>query len=247
MKTLLEQLLTDVRAKLKHPLLSFNDSQKLVAALTDTVTDTLQSGLTRHSQATLVVSGGSTPIPLFNALAECNLNWANVSVTLADERWVDEHHADSNAQLVKKHLLQKKAFTAKFYGLKTPPVDADSGLDSCSKILKQLPQPFDVVILGMGNDGHTASLFPNTPTLQEGLNSTTPKLCLSCQPITAPHQRITLTYPVLAYAKLVILHIVGEDKLLTLQQALTTENQADMPIRAFLQDPSINFVVYWSP
>ncbi|MBU2710653.1 6-phosphogluconolactonase [Zooshikella harenae] len=247
MKTPFEQVLTDVTAKLQHPLLSFSDSEKLVIALTDTISDTLQMSLNARNQATLVVSGGSTPIPLFKKLAAYDLNWANVNVTLADERWVDENHDDSNTQLVKTQLLQKRASAARFIGLKTPAVDIDSGLDSCSTALKQLPQPFDVVILGMGNDGHTASLFPNTTTLKEGLSPATDKLCLSCQPPTAPHQRITLTYPLLSSAKQVILHIAGEDKLLTLQKALAAKNQADMPIRAFLQDPSINFVVYWSP
>ncbi|MGI0118078.1 6-phosphogluconolactonase [Zooshikella sp. RANM57] len=247
MKTPFEQVLTEVTAKLQHPLFSFKNSEKLVAALTDNIKETLQVGLNTHNQATLVVSGGSTPIPLFNVLAGCNLNWANVNITLADERWVDENHADSNAQLVKTQLLQKKASAARFIGLKTPAVDVDSGLNACSSALKKLPQPFDVVILGMGNDGHTASLFPNTATLKEGLNPTTHKLCLSCQPTTARHQRITLTYPLLSSAKQVILHIVGEDKLLTLQKALAAEDPTDMPIRAFLKDPSINFVVYWSP
>ena len=138
----------------------FQDSPALVAALANQVAGLLRAAIKERGRASLVVSGGATPVPFFAALSAQALDWQQVTITLADERWVDPADPDSNEQLVRRHLLQNRAAAARFVGLKTGAITAVQGEKECGARLALVPRPFDALILGMGNDGHTASLFP---------------------------------------------------------------------------------------
>ncbi|MDH3349865.1 MAG: 6-phosphogluconolactonase, partial [Desulfobulbaceae bacterium] len=212
----------------------------------DHIGELLTKAVTQRGKASMAVSGGSTPKPLFQALAKKDLDWQNIHITLVDERWVPPDHPESNEKLVRDHLLQDKAAKALFTGLKTEHINAAASRKTTEEQLKTLPLPFDVVILGMGGDGHTASFFPNAPELPKALNPNSTNLCETITPPHAPHQRMTLTLPVLLKARHLILHITGTDKLTVLNNALTQQNAKQMPIYSVFDDGS-SPSVYWCP
>lgn len=213
--------------------------------LAEEVAEFLAARLREAPRASLVVSGGSTPLPFFKALAEKDLEWSRVDVLLADERWVDESDDASNTRLVRENLLQGKAASARFLSLKQPGATPADGLERVKAELADLALPIDVLILGMGNDGHTASLFPDAPELEAAMNPECKEIVAAATPASQPQKRITLTWPPLRDARFTALHLKGEDKLQTLKQAMSEpDNVLEMPIRAFLK-PGLQ--VFWSP
>ena len=225
----------------------FKDSATLVAVLAAQVAELLRAGIKERGRASLVVSGGSTPVPFFAALSELALDWKQVVITLADERWVDPTDTDSNEHLVRLHLLQNRAAAARFVGFKTAVATAVQGEKECADRLALLPKPFDVLILGMGNDGHTASLFPQATRLGQALALDSGKLCLGITPPVAPHERMTLTLPALLQSRQIILHLVGAEKRAVYERALANGPVAQMPIRAVLRQTTAPVTVFWAP
>jgi 6-phosphogluconolactonase len=220
------------------------DVERHAEALTLAVAGALRSALETYGQASLVVSGGRSPVPFFERLSRETLDWARVQISLADERWVAVEHAASNEGLVRRHLLQGPAAAASFLGLYHPAPSLDEAALLADRALAALQQPIDVLVLGMGDDGHTASLFPASPRLSEALESESHRRCLPMQAPVEPRERLTLTLPLLASARLPLLAIQGAAKLETLRLALAGENIAAMPIRAFLHSP---LEIYWCP
>lgn len=223
---------------------SFEHSDELVAALAQRIAKALQESVDTRGKASLVVSGGSTPVPLFHKLRAIAIDWQEVYITLADERWLPADHPDSNERLVREHLLQDKAAKAKFRGLYNIHGTPEAGAAMTSETLSNLPRPFDVVILGMGNDGHTASLFPCAEELEAGL--TTDAVCLAVRPTQAPHPRISLSLSSLLNARQIYLHLSGESKKTVLDEALSSQDVKAMPIRAVLDQRKVPVDVYWS-
>lgn len=223
----------------------FDNPELLANTLADHVAERLTAAIASnaHGIATLVVSGGKSPVAFFQALAQKPIQWSKVCISLADERWVPTEDADSNAGLLKRYLLQGPAAQAEFFNLYRPKDTLDEAAAATDEALKDLPK-IDVLILGMGDDGHTASLFPNSPNLAEALSLDTQRRCLPMIAPTSPHQRLTMTRPLLASATTPILSISGQAKLETLRTALAGDDLAEMPVRAFL-NPSLE--IFWCP
>ena len=197
----------------------------------------LRTAISDRGQALLAVSGGKSPIALFEALRQQPLDWAKVSVILVDERCVGHDHADSNTALVRQHLLQGQAAAASlpaFFDAVPESLD-DAALDKlvrqANRRLAQLHWPIDLAVLGMGEDGHTASLFPDAPGLEKALRSSGP-LAWVC-PATAPHARLTLTLPALLASRELVLSIAGEAKHAVYRQALLEADPA-LPVSLVL-------------
>lgn len=222
---------------------SLGDAAKLAETLALDVAERLRSAVTERGVATLVVSGGKSPVAFFQHLAKQELPWNRVVVSIADERWVPVAHADSNEGLVKRYLLTGAAVAAKFIGLYSPAATVDQAARDADLALAELP-PIDVLILGMGDDGHTASLFPKSPHLDAALQTEGSRRCLPMLAPTVPHQRLTMTWALLSKARLPILSIQGQAKLDTLTAALQPGPVQDMPIRAFL---GASLQIYWCP
>ncbi|HIP39850.1 MAG TPA: 6-phosphogluconolactonase [Desulfocapsa sulfexigens] len=221
--------------KPKIDLYSFPDHECLINELTHEITEILKSGVEQNRRASLAVSGGRTPGVLFEALSLTDIPWQNVDITLVDERWVDPTDSDSNEHLVRSHLLQNNAAAAHFTGMKNLAATAGEGESECEKQLKKISRPFDVLILGMGNDGHTASLFPGAEKLPQATDMNSGKTCMAIAPLTAPHERMTLTLPAILESRKIFLHITGQGKKDVLDKALADGAAADMPIRFILR------------
>ncbi|QLE85646.1 MULTISPECIES: 6-phosphogluconolactonase [Shewanella] len=223
---------------------SFDDKAALEAQLAKRIAGQLQDAIDSRGKASLIVSGGSTPLQLFKLLSKQAIEWKDVCITLADERWVEADAADSNERLVREHLLQNYASSAKFTSLKNMFATPEEG---CSMTIEQLghfPKPFDVVVLGMGNDGHTCSWFPCSKEIDDALS--TSSLCVAVNPGAAPHARISLSKTAILASRQIYLHIVGEQKLTVYRQALENEDAKSMPIRAVLAQHKTPVDVYWS-
>lgn len=209
---------------------NFSSRVELDTALAQKISEQLSAGLVDKGSASLVVSGGSTPKGLFAALSQTELDWKNITVLLADERWVDEAHEDSNSAMVKTLLLQNAAKQANWVDFGAGSIDVDGKLQQVNESLAHLGT-FDVVILGMGNDAHTASLFPCAIELDEGL--TTQNDALMTQPTTAPHRRLSLSKKRLLDTKLGVIHIVGASKLEVFDKATKYADDDMHPISHF--------------
>ena len=192
-------------------MVEFENTSALDIELAEKVAALLAADIQARGKASLVVSGGRTPMGFFHLLSQQLLDWSSVTVTLADERWVDADHQDSNEKLVRENLLINEAHQAQFISLKSAAENAVDAESECEQALASAGQ-FTVVILGMGDDGHTASLFPGTEALALGLDMNSGRTAIAVTPTAAPHQRMSMTLPRLLNAGQVIIHISGSSK-----------------------------------
>ncbi len=211
----------------------FEARETLAETLARDVADELTRAIEAKGKATLAVSGGSTPKLFFEKLSEIDIPWSRVSVTLVDERQVPETSERSNARLVRQHLLQNRAAAAKFIPL--------VGNPDAAKV-----PAFDVAILGMGSDGHTASFFPGGDRLAEALDADSGKRLIEINAPGAGEPRLTFTLPMLEQAGRLALHIEGAEKQQVLKQALAAGPEEDMPVRAVLRGAA-PVTLYWCP
>lgn len=201
-------------------------------ALARCVAGQLRTALSAHGVAVLAVSGGKSPVPFFHALRREDLDWSRVRITLVDERCVPESHPDSNARLVREHLLAERAQAACLVSW-LPGIDnpADQSPDALVAHARQqcqgLPPVWDVAVLGMGEDAHTASWFPDSEGLETALSS--PLTVTWVRPRHAPHLRLTLTLAALQRCRHVHLAIAGPTKTQVYRQARQTVGPA-MPV-----------------
>ncbi|MGI9481961.1 MAG: 6-phosphogluconolactonase [Hyphomicrobiales bacterium] len=224
----------------------FSSSKALAKALAAGTGAALSHGIADNRQAILVVSGGRTPLAFFEALSNIDINWQAVTIMLADERWVPEGDERSNARLVRKNLLQNKAEKARFAGFYTEGASAEDGARLAGKSLKARTHPFDAVILGLGTDGHTASLFPDAPEIASALSPNAPPV-LAMHPASQSEPRITLSARLLRDTRFLALHIEGVEKHLALEEATREGPAWEMPIRAIMRTSTIPMQVYWCP
>lgn len=224
----------------------FSTKERLAEALASAVAENLIAGIEERGEATLAVSGGSTPRKFFETLARReHIVWDAVVVTLVDERWVDDSSDRSNAKLVKETLLQGPAANARFVPLYAGGDEPDAaGIEKANLAVAEIT-PFDAVILGMGNDGHTASFFPGGDTLEAALNEDGPLVAIRAPGAGEP--RVTFTLPRLLDTKALYLHIEGDEKAQALDAALETGPVDAMPVRAVLSQSIKPVQLYWCP
>lgn len=197
------------------------------ALLAQHVQQALTEAVRLRGRAVLAVSGGQSPRPLFDALADCVLPWSHVTITLVDERCVPETHPASNARLVREHLLRGQAAQARFIsmvGPGFPPIpDLESMASGADTALRALGAA-DLAILGMGVDGHTASIFPEAENVSALLDPQGARWCLpvplDSPPAAAPYSRLSQTVAALRRARQLLLPVSGDEKMATLRACL---------------------------
>lgn len=224
----------------------------LPAALARDIATRLQAAIDERRQAVLTVSGGKSPIALFQALRVLPLAWHQVTVTLADERCVANTHADSNALLVRTHLLKDQAQAARL----VPMIADDLPLSTPAQMAAQATTNLlelggaDVLVLGMGTDGHTASLFPDAPHLPLAMDLLQPPACVAIElknpPTNAPYARISQNLSMLLRARHIVLPISGTDKLSVLASAKATPSLA-LPVSIILHQDHASVTLWLSP
>lgn len=219
-------------------LVSFASRDAMAARLADVIDAQLGRALAERGRAALAVSGGSTPAALYNALSGRALDWARVSVPLVDERWVPPGADGSNETFVRSTLRQGKAAEADIIGLWSDAATPEAGAAVATQYLEKLEGPLDVVVLGMGTDGHTASWFPQARGLDDALSATSGVVHVKAQQsdVTGSRlDRLTLTLGAVAAARFICLLITGDEKRRVLEQAAAPGPVADMPVRAILR------------
>lgn len=229
----------------------FSDKGSLFSSLAEETNKIIGAAIDENKAATMLVSGGSTPQPLYQKLSTLELDWQKVNVALVDERWVGIDHEASNEAFIRNNLLVNNARDAKLTAMKTNMATASSSCSSCEKHYRQLSQPFDFTILGMGPDGHTASLFPKARGLDEALY-TKENLCVAidAEPSEVTGlftERMSLSLHGLLLSRQIHLLITGEEKLAVYKKALLGEDLTSSPITAVLQQNNVPVNVYWAP
>ena len=214
--------------------------------LADAVAQNLRDTLATQPRATLAVSGGKSPIAFFQALSQQDLDWARVNITLVDERIVPTRHADSNTNLVRQYLLQNCAAAAQWLPMIDDAASEGSLKNTAAAVefaLRHYTQP-DVLVLGMGGDGHTASIFPQAPQFADAVRPDYPQPLLHTSPITAPHERISMTLAAIEATPHIYLAIAGADKRRVYDAAAQAQS-AQYPISYVLHSQKVNaHVIY---
>jgi len=224
---------------------AFGDRDSLALAAANILAVALGRCLASRGRASLAAAGGTTPAPVYRRLAAARLDWGEVAVVPTDERWVDPSSADSNEGMFRQTLLTGRAASARLVSLWSDAPSPDVAARAVEPRVRAL-LPFDAVLLGMGEDGHVASLFPASPILEDGLDPDGERLCLAAPPgePAPPQARISLTLAALLRSRLIVVLTTGTAKRRTLEEAL---DGAAFPVRSVLAQDRCPVRVLWSP
>jgi len=225
----------------------YPDRDALAIALAAGIAAKLAGAIAERGEASLAVSGGSTPKRLFEVLAETAIQWDRVTVVLVDERICPPDSDRANQRLVRRTLLQGRAAEAHFVPFETGLATPQDNADRSDELLAGVPWPLDAAVLGMGTDGHTASFFPHGDRLAEALDTGREDRVVAMRAAGAGEARLTLTLPVLLDARFLALHIEGEEKRGVLDTAIAGTDARAMPVRAVLQQDKTPLHIFWAP
>jgi 6-phosphogluconolactonase len=223
----------------------FESREEASLAAAARIRDALAHRLEFQQEASLVVSGGSTPARCFTALADADLDWANIHVLLSDERWVAPGDEASNESFVRRTLLQRRAAAARLLPVYAAGSEPGRRCDDLDAELRILPFPFACALLGMGEDGHFASLFPDADTLEAGLDVENTHLCVVVDTPASPYVRLSLTLAALSRSDEIVLLMFGEAKRAVYERAKTAKNS--LPVAHLLKQKRAPVRVYWAP
>jgi 6-phosphogluconolactonase len=224
----------------------FATPQELAEAQADAVAEALRQAIAERGGATLAVSGGTTPVRFFRALSTRALDWSKVALTLVDERYAPPSSNRSNERLVRENLLQGAATDSHLIALYSEADSVEAAAQRADLRMLEILFPIDVVVLGMGTDGHTASFFPDAENLDEPLDPLTRQAVFAVHAGSAGEPRLTLALPRIASARMLLLHIEGRAKRDVLEAALA-EPEARLPVRRVLDAAETEPIVYWAP
>ncbi|HEY2033546.1 MAG TPA: 6-phosphogluconolactonase [Rhizomicrobium sp.] len=237
-------------ASINHAALSFREFRtpgELYANLAHDVVRRLTASAARNGRASLVVPGGTTPGPMFEILAQHEAPWNDIDITLTDDRWIETTSDRSNEKLVRTRLLTANAAAARFVPLKTAHAHAREAEKEIDTAVAAMHRPFDVIMLGMGTDGHIASLIPGAAGLARALDRGDPALVRALDPVdlATMGERMTLTLRAILDAQWVVFLIRGEEKLRAYKHALSGTDPLEAPARAVLHQRDVPVSVYW--
>ena len=220
----------------------FDTQQDYLDTIVGTICTLLDDAIQHSGQAGLAVSGGRSPVPLFERLSLEDLAWEKVHITLVDERFVPTDHPDSNELLVRTHLLKNRARAARFTGLASHPDDLAHSVRDANRQTHAIT----VALLGMGDDGHTASLFPDAPQLAQALDLQAAQRYLPISPQHASQERLSMTLAAILKAEHIVLAISGFHKRRVFEQA-ALQATPRLPVSYVITQPGVPLDVYWHP
>lgn len=225
----------------------FDDGAALQTAAIETIRSAILAGVAARGTASLALSGGTTPIAIYQALSHLDLPWSQVQLTLTDERWVPVDDPASNEAMVRRTLLQGPAAAARFTGLKGGAQTPEAAEREIDGVLRTLAQPFDLVLLGMGDDAHTASLFPGGTGIEAAMALDGALMARAVRPVGDGPARMSLSLPALLRSRHILLLLKGPSKWSVYQQSLTDGPVLEAPIRGILHQNQVPVAVYWAP
>jgi len=228
---------------IEHP-----DFQTLTDAVAGTLAEACREALAARGRAAMALAGGSTPMPVYRRLAGHALEWARVTLVPGDERWVARDHPACNLRAMREAFA---GADARFAPLTPPRPENAPALDAARAALAGIELPFDACVLGMGGDGHFASLFPGARELAGALDPqcASPLTLVHPDPLPAdaPFTRISLTLPPIAASRRLLLLVRGEGKRETLRTAIDSGDRMAFPVAALLAQPDLPLEIHWSP
>jgi len=225
----------------------FDGAHALATGVASDIAAQLARAIAARGEAGLLVPGGHSPSVLFEQLRTQEVDWSRVSIALVDERWVEPTGSQSNERFVREALLRDGAAAARFFGLKNPAPSPDLGAAAAWNALAPLPRPVDLTVLGMGDDGHIASLFPGSPNLKRALDLEAPEGCISMWSPSAPQARLSLNLRALLDSRRILIFIRGEAKWRAYAAACGPGPVEEMPVRAVLRQQRVPVEVVWAP
>ena len=214
-------------------------------AAADLISNTLTDNLSRMKRASLVVSGGTTPGDCFRFLSEKSLDWSRVDIVPSDERWVTADHPDSNQGMIQRELMQQEAESAQFVPFHRESLEASQAPAVIERDLNALTRPFSCCLLGMGDDGHFASLFPDFAGLRKALDPGSDESCVLVETSGSDHLRISLTLSALLDSEFVLLLFFGRSKLDVFNSA--SASTGNYPVEALLAQQKTPVRALWAP
>ena len=221
----------------------FATRQAASEAAADRIAELLKNRLAHHPLASAVVCGGTTPAGCFEALSQYPLDWDRVRFSLSDERWVPSDHEDSNEKLIRDSLLVGKAAVAEL----APVYVADASREErCEELQDPLPVlPFSFSLIGMGADGHFASLFPDAENLDVGLAADSGRLYVPVDTAASEHPRVSMTLAGISRADEIVLLFFGDEKLEVYERAVEESN--GYPVSRLLRQKRAPVRLFWAP
>ncbi len=224
----------------------YETREAATAAVARAVEAAVTAAVDAGRRALLCLSGGTSPVALYRSLATRDaLPWAQTDVTLSDERWVGVDDEQSNEGLLRRELLQGAAAAATLHGLYRAGQTPEAAVPALARDLDVIDRPFDYCLLGMGADGHTASLFPDARDLPALLAAGAPVAAVHVPRLSMP--RMTLTPTRLLHARQIGLLVFGDEKLIVLERAVRGEDPAELPVRCVLNQTGVPVTCHWAP
>jgi 6-phosphogluconolactonase len=220
------------------------DTASLARLVAGEIASRLSGAVLARGRATLIVPGGTSPGPLFDALSDADLPWADITVSLSDERWVDVENVHSNERLVRERLLQGRACKARLVSWRGAATDAGEAAGELSEVLRPMV-PFDVCVLGLGLDGHIASLIPGAEGFQTAMRGDATVLAIHAPGAAGAADRLTLSFPAIAVSRCVVLLFSGEAKRAIFDNAMA--GVGGVPIVRLLREAVHPVWACWSP
>ena len=224
----------------------FYSSRKQASlAAADRIARALRQRLQGHQSASLVVTGGTSPQACYSALAASDLAWDRVHIVPSDERWVPLSHEDSNESMIRRSLLIEHAASASFHSFYDDDAEIQERCTTLTDNLKVIPSPFAACLLGMGEDGHVASLFDDASNFNAGIDICNEQFCIPIETAASPYKRISLSLAALLRSDEIVLLFFGESKRAVLEHA--KRDATEYPVSRVLHQNQVPVAVYWAP
>ena len=223
----------------------FGTREQASEAAAGHIVKALAHRLDTQKDTALVVCGGTSPVQCFQALSQQAIDWERITVLASDDRWVAPDHDDSNEKLIRDKLLTGAAANADFLPYYAPDTSVEARVEDLNDDIRYAPLPFACALLGMGADGHFASLFPDADNLGTGLDLESTSLYLSVHTAASPYARISLSLAALSRSDEIVLLFFGDEKLAVYERAKSGDRQ--LPVTRLLRQKRAPVHIYWAP